>query len=326
MTFLNNMMTINESSRCTAETRQTIRAMCQQESTGYKTCDFLYEGEPSSSTSATRTCGGLNISIDAIDVDCRTKMVAWCYQVVDFCRFHRETVAIAINLLDRFVATPTAAATAAKADRKRYQLAAMTSLYTAVKIHEPEAMDPKLVSTLSRGTYQPHEIEAMEKQILDALTWRVNPPTAMAFVRQYMTLISNSTSSAVPALDEYTEATIHDLTKFQTELAVSEYDFLGVRPSVLAFCAFMNSLESVGILEGPSLESIASLLSLAIGLEGDVSEMQMWLYQAVVQEPAARNMLAIASAPIKSAEQKTSSSPTLSRQRSCEISPRSIAA
>ncbi|KAL7570883.1 hypothetical protein ACA910_018945 [Epithemia clementina (nom. ined.)] len=319
------------------EILNTIAAMCQQEAKGYKTCDFLYQQQQQQQDEcATTTASGpLNtmmveddnnnnseVACDPIDVDCRTKMAAWCYQVVDFCKFHRETVAIAMNLLDRFVAcSQSADAKAARSDRKVYQLAAMTALYTAVKIHEPEAMDPKLVSTLSRGTYTPAQVEAMERQLLTALTWRVNPPTAMAFVRQYMQLLA-----PILPRDEFVQTTIYDLTKFQTELAVSEYDFLEVHPSVVAFCSLLNSLESVGVIDATSLEAMAHVLSQAIGLQGDVSEIQMWLYQAVVQEPTAQTMFATAAASAASPVQTTSQLEKMARQQSSEFSPRSIAA
>ena len=315
---------INDNNDNTEETLHRVKAMCQQEAHGYKTCDFLHQDDTTSPSSPPQ-CGPLNAMLlqDPIDVDCRTKMAAWCYQVVDFCKFNRETVAIAMNLLDRFVASPLAQA--ALTDRKTYQLAAMTALYTAVKIHEPEAMDPKLVSTLSRGTYLPHEVEAMEAQLLTALTWRVNPPTAMAFVRHYLDLIPSSHVLS----DPFVRATLYDLTKFQTELAVAEYDFLQVPPSVVAFCSLMNSLESVGCVDTTTLESIATHLAQAIDLQGDVTEIQMWLYQAVVQEPAAQSVFAsTVSAPKPAAvnNNNNNNKTCLQRQQSCEVSPRSIAA
>ena len=307
-------------SNCCEETLLSIAAMCQQEETGYRTCDFLGKDRTRScSSSLDNPSCPLTPPLVDIDMDCRTKMSAWCYQVVDFCKFNRETVAIAMNLLDRFVASSSPASVAVMADRKSYQLAAMTCLYTAVKIHEPEAMDPRLVSTLSRGTYQPHEVEAMERQILTALTWRVNPPTAMAFVRQYLALIPDT------VLDPITRAAIYDLAKFQTELAVSEYDFLNVKPSVVSFCSLMNALESVGCLPEVVFQTIASTLSHAIQLSANVSDIQMWLYQAVVREPAAQTMFAATAIPATQQEQQTTKS-ALERPVSCEVSPRSIAA
>jgi hypothetical protein len=75
----------------------------------------------------------------------------------------------------------------------------------AVKIHEPEAMDPDTVSTLSRGTYSAHDIENMELQILKALEWRVNPPTSVSFARQLLALLPD---------DVYIEAARNNLADY----------------------------------------------------------------------------------------------------------------
>ena len=77
-------------------------------------------------------------------------MAKWCCEIADFCKYKRETVAIAMNCLDRFMSTPVGHQILL--DRNAYQLASMTALYSAVKIHEQEAMDPNLVSSrLRRG-------------------------------------------------------------------------------------------------------------------------------------------------------------------------------
>jgi Cyclin, N-terminal domain len=167
-----------------------ISAMRHQEESGYATGDFLHQHDPPSG----RAKGPLNQSQSSpVSVECRNLMVSWCYQVVDYCRFRRETVEIAISYLDRFCCT--ALGESARRDRKIYQLAAMTCLYTACKIHEPEAMDPKLVSNLSRGAYSSKEVEEMESTIVEALQWRLNPPTSLSFVRQLLDLIPVHTTS-----------------------------------------------------------------------------------------------------------------------------------
>lgn len=278
----------------------TLDAMLEQE-IKYLAPDYLFQSSPQRPTVSTPQ--------HAVDVDCRSKMVSWCFQVVDFCKFQRETVSIAINYLDRFMATP--ASSQAHADRKVFQLAAMTCLYSAVKIHEPEAMDPKLVSTLSRGTYSPQEVEAMEAQILFALGWRMNPPTALAFVRMYLDIL--------PAgfLTTAQRETAYELSKFQTELAVNEYDFLSVRPSVIAYSALVNALESIS-LNDKVLARISCGLSESANIDvcnDKIFEVQTWLYQSVSTQPG--NVV----------RQPTAVSPSrskFSRRSSFEVSPRSV--
>jgi hypothetical protein len=285
------------------ETLSTISAMYQQEAK-YLVSDYLSQSSSTGSVSA-------NGPLHMVDVECRSKMVAWCYQVVDFCKFQRETVSIAVNYLDRFMATP--ASIAAKADRKIFQLVAMTCLYTAVKIHEPEAMDPKLVSTLSRGTYSPEEVERMEATILGALGWRMNPPTALAFVRLFLDLLPANLLGAAE------RETVYELSKFQTELTVSEYDFLAVRPSVVAYSALINAIESVGLNE-KTMAQISYGLSetVRIDMHADkIFEVQNWLYQAVSTQPAKVVRQTPVVAPAKS---------SAARRSSFDVSPRSVAA
>jgi Cyclin, N-terminal domain/Cyclin, C-terminal domain len=279
------------------DTVATIAAMCRQEASGYITADFLRQ-----------SYNGLPVPLD-VDEDCRKKMAAWSYQVVDFCKFNRETVEIAMSYLDRFLLT--ASGIVALQDRSVFQLAAMTSLYTAVKIHEPEAMDPKLVSSLSRGAYAPEDIEHMEIVLLQALHWRVNPPTSLAFVREFFHLIPAG------AMDEATRTMVYDITKFQTELTVSDYDFISVKASVAAYCSFMNSLESLE-LDPKVIQYVGFILQEAVGINNScidqILDVQRYLYSAVVVQPAL---------PMTAAQQHPTSPKPEGQRTFFTISPRS---
>jgi len=271
----------------------TIVAMRHQEDTGYLSRDFLRQPHLR------------QLTLD-VDADCRTKMAAWSYQVVDFCKFNRESVEIAINYLDRYLLTP--AGTRAMQDRSVFQLAAMTSLYTAVKIHEPEAMDPKLVSSLSRGTYSPQDVEKMEQILLQALHWRVNPPTALSFVRMFLDLVP------AEVMDEETRTVAYSIIKFQTELAVSEYDFIHVKASVTAYCSLMNSLE---VLVEPKVSKYVSIiLQEAAGIcgnDGDIINVQRFLYTSLERHPEFQ----------QAAQQRAITSPQATKRvASFEVSPR----
>lgn len=282
-----------------------LHAMRRQEEEAYAIADDFLHQDTAGAGSV--PAGPLNV-----DADCRSKMANWCYQVVDFCKFRRESVEIAMNYLDRYLMTP--AGLSAKVDRKIYQLAAMTSLYTAVKIHEPEAMDPKLVSNLSRGTYTPEQVETMEYNIITALQWRLNPPTALSFVRLYLDLIPSD------LLDDSSRQTVYEITKYQTELAVNEYDMVGVRSSTIALCSLMNSLESVG-MDAKLLSQAGYVLSQAIGTDmhsDQIFNVQNWLYESVIRQPAKDFTFAHPVSPKSPAK--------FNRRSSFEVSPRSVSA
>jgi len=113
-------------------------------------------------------------------------------------------------------------------DGRTYQLAAMSALYLAVKLHgeQPEEDEEELLAMshsdstsslsaaaadggtkkrkkrrrlrltsfveLSRGQFGPEDIASMEERMLRVLRWRVNPPTPMMFVSYLLRLFPSS--------------------------------------------------------------------------------------------------------------------------------------
>jgi hypothetical protein len=263
----NNMFANIPHIASTQDALASIEAMRMQEETGYRTEDYMQQSEPELPSS--------NGPQQPVDRECRSKMAEWCFQVVDFCKFNRETVSIAMSYLDRFLMTP--AGLEAIMDRKIFQLAAMTSLYTAIKVHEPEAMEPKVVASLSRGAYTEDEVTKMERRILMAIQWRMNPPTAMSFVHHYMTLTTEGSMSESEMVGTL------ELAKFQTELAVNAYDFVGVNASTVAFAALSNALQCAEVNRGVEYEFLTRI-SQATGIDADSDNMlsvQDQLYDAV---------------------------------------------
>lgn len=87
------------------------------------------------------------VTADAVDIDCRYKMIVWCRQVVTYCGFRLELVEITMNYLDRYCFL----CPVARQDRSVYQLVSMTALYTAAKIHGTHCMDPQMISFWSQA-------------------------------------------------------------------------------------------------------------------------------------------------------------------------------
>lgn len=203
--------------------------MTRQEDRGYTVDDYLARLPPPSSYDG---CGDV-----PVDAACRLVMANWCCEIAAFCKYQRETVSIAINLLDRWMSTPDGYEVLM--DRNSYQLAAMTALYTSVKVHEQEAMDPALVSSLSRGVHSPEAVEAMESRMLHAVQWRVNLPTAMSYVRLIMDLVPDH------CLDGMERETVQDVARFQIEQSMPEYGFCRCSQWALAMSSILNAVESV---------------------------------------------------------------------------------
>jgi hypothetical protein len=173
-------------------------------------------------------------STSLVDADCRLKMADWCDRCVDFCKFDREIVEITLNYLDRFVSTPDGQSILR--DRNEFQLAVMAALYTAIKIHQAEAVSSKSISALSKGRYGQDDIEAMEARMIFALRWRMNPVTVSAFVRSFI--------DQIPQVAGIDTKTLYRLAKIQTDAAVRDYAFVTIRPSVIAYSAILNAVEA----------------------------------------------------------------------------------
>jgi hypothetical protein len=248
---------------------EILAAMCHQEDTGYLTKDWLYTGQTGSK------------SIHAIDIECHDKMVAWFVQVVDFFNFSHDTVEITVSIVNCFFATSEG--TTARNDRRSYQLTCMAALYTATKIYEPKAIPPEVVARFSNGAFSSRDIEEMEVQLLNALKWRVNPPTSRDFVHKLMSLLPSD------LVNKELRQTVVDLALLQTQLAVVSYQFVSVPLSIIAYSALMNSLQSIG-LDDSILSEVGYILaeSLSIDCNGDnVVSIQSVLYQLVArQQPA----------------------------------------
>ena len=71
---------------------------------------------------------------DRVSEAWRRKLCEWCFEVVDHFNFDREVVSYALDFLDRSVAIKTEINKAALPKRE-FQLMAVTSLYTAIKLH-----------------------------------------------------------------------------------------------------------------------------------------------------------------------------------------------
>lgn len=131
----NSMISIsiyNSLTRDTATAAESLSIMIKNEQTNYIKSDYLY-----------------STVIDDIDTgrriteNDRIKIVDWCYSLIDHCEFNRETVAIAIELTDRYLSQASSSASTCRAlqDRNHFQLVAMTALYIAIKTNEKLASE-----------------------------------------------------------------------------------------------------------------------------------------------------------------------------------------
>jgi hypothetical protein len=204
-----------------------IHVMRLQEESTYKHIDYfnqeLHEAPP------------------AADENCRENMARWCYEVIALYKLRRETVAISMSYLDRFMATPEGAV--ALLDNNIYQLAAITTLYMAIKLFEPGMVELSWLSKeLVDGRYMEAEFIEMEIKILHALNWHMHDPTPASFVNHLLALLPKAAQSVNTAL----MAAIIDYSLYQTEIAVFDYKLETQNASSIAIAALANAFSYIG--------------------------------------------------------------------------------
>ncbi len=144
--------------------------MLHQEDCFYKTEDYLaphFQQQLSAisaspfflSSSGSHSSSKSSSSTSSINEIWREKICEWAYQVIDHFDYSREVVGVAIHYLDRYLATRTV-------NKKLFQLAAMTSLFLAIKLYEPGKISMASMIELSRGYFSVDQMIAMEASIL----------------------------------------------------------------------------------------------------------------------------------------------------------------
>lgn len=204
---------------------ERLNVMKRQESTHYKIQDYLapeWQAGLVASAAAGGSWGDGNnddeSSVSSSHLESwRSKMCEWCYRVVDHYGLARESVAVAMNILDRYVSKSVVSDT-------NYTLATVAAIQIAIKVVSPVKLSMGIV------TYEQFPVDdiiSMEVQMLSALSWHVHPPTAMDFCG--MLIDFSFTDSTIDIRNE-----IQEKARYLTELSVFEYYFTTRNPSSIA--------------------------------------------------------------------------------------------
>jgi len=231
----------------------SLASMLEQECTTYSCHDYLCRGDDDSSdisTSISSISGHSHChNSDRVTPSDRMRMVDWCYDIVDQFQFDRETVAIAMNIADRFASMDPAT----MCSQGQYQLVTITALYITIKLNERATFGSEDFAAASQGSYMVEDIEDMEIKMLHGLSWRLCPPTSLQvgyrIIALLLSRLENTTENANNANNAKLERGIweflRDEVAFQTESAVRDHYFTTLRPSTTAIAAIMNAIEQV---------------------------------------------------------------------------------
>ena len=236
-------------SRDTTAVSESLSVMIQKEQTFYKCRDYLRKSSSSMSSPEDDT-----IIITQTD---RTKIVEWCYGIVDKCQLDRETVACAINMVDRFFSNGTigSARHYFLQDREQYQLLAVTALYMSIKIHESTVLSSDFFAEISTGTYSKEQIETTELMILKQLEYRLSAPTSIQISNHILSLLLPYVSLSPSTWDFILEE-----VEYQNECTVFDYYFSTQRPSTVAMASIYNTLEQGQVDEHDRQDLLRALM------------------------------------------------------------------
>eukprot|EP00523_Entomoneis_sp_CCMP467_P011681 CAMPEP_0168720008 /NCGR_PEP_ID=MMETSP0724-20121128/1336_1 /TAXON_ID=265536 /ORGANISM="Amphiprora sp., Strain CCMP467" /LENGTH=376 /DNA_ID=CAMNT_0008766587 /DNA_START=90 /DNA_END=1220 /DNA_ORIENTATION=+ len=226
----------------------------QQQQQQYLEKNGSLDESSSGNNSQSLGADGSSSSSSGISELWREKICEWCYQVIDHFDFSREVVAIAMNYLDRYLATKVV-------NKKVFQLAAMTALFLAVKLHEPAKLSMASMIELSRGSFTVQQMAAMEISLIRGLSWHLHPPTAHSFTKRFLHLVPLS-SIALDVLYDVLE-----LSRFLAELSVIDYFFVTQRPSHVAVAAIANAMQDIASVSFEAQNEFGQLMLSSYGID-----------------------------------------------------------
>ena len=108
----------------------------------------------------------------------RRMLVDWLGEVQEDWEITTDSLFLAVNLIDRYLATKQGAATSLN----NLQLVGVTALLVACKVEEVSVPVVTEFAWVTDDTYSPRQIRAMEQRLLQALGWNVTPALPTTFL------------------------------------------------------------------------------------------------------------------------------------------------
>ena len=107
--------------------------------------------------------------------------------------------------------------------------------FDTIKVLEQRGLPLSSLVDLSRGQFLAAHVVATEEEMLRTLGWRVHPPTAQAFARDFheILLLGREDDASSPD-DRRDDDVVAELSRFLAELSACDYSLALHRPSTVA--------------------------------------------------------------------------------------------
>ena len=193
----------------------------------------------------------LSSSSVTITADDRHALCSWSYEIIELLsNINREISCIGMSYLDRFMATSSARAKAALSSRLEYQLATVACMVIALKNCGGVKLGTEFVAkVVCNDMYTSDELDVMEMEVLQALSWRLNGPSPHEFIDAIVGLlpVSSFEGGADYALSL---RLLSKHSKIHVEAAILDYDLAIQLSSNLAYAAILTSLQKTSVVQG----------------------------------------------------------------------------
>jgi len=195
----------------------------------------------------------------------RRQIVEWMYVLIKYCKLKHEATAAAVYYLDAAVMCESSSLVMSPRD---YQLCAMTALHLALKVYDsPTVRVIKLscLVKLGNGEFTVDDIVQKEQDLVKALGWRINPPTADCFLHRYMELlpflddddeecevdpneVKNEADNQLSPIELRRQARLQKIEEVASEyieVAMARDCFLTTPTSIIAYASLLSAMEVV---------------------------------------------------------------------------------
>ncbi|NXV37945.1 CCNO protein, partial [Rissa tridactyla] len=157
-----------------------------------------------------------------VTAEARCKLVSWLIPVHRHFDISFEALCLAVNTLDRFLATTPVAADC-------FQLLGVTTLLIAckqVEVHPPSVQE---LLALCCGAFTREQLHNLERVVLNRLCFELSAPTISFFLEHFNQVrLQELGADAVEAADA------RSLAGGMAELSLADYAFIEYTPSLLA--------------------------------------------------------------------------------------------
>ena len=176
----------------------------------------------------------------------RRAVCSWSYQIIEaLSNINREVACIGISYLDRFMATSSPMAMAALTTRHEYQLATVACTFIAIKNRGGVKLGSDFVANeICHGLYTSDEIDVMEMEVMQALTWKLNGPSPHEFIDALLGLLPASSEDGSSVNNASSSLLLSKHAKNQVEAAVLDYDLALQSSLSLAYASILTSLQT----------------------------------------------------------------------------------